>query len=356
MEEVTTPSGAGNREKSSSESPHEKNPIHSRKEPSGPLLVVTPTGLSDLLRSLPVLECLAASGRRLVVVAPAAFSRFLSFVPGVRSLVELSASEPSMLEALGEFACQEAVLLDESLTAARWVRRAGIARRWGYGGWLRRSLLDPGLQRPNGSPYYRRLVESLGMNSPTSWQAEIRLPEELTSYGRAYLRRAQIPEGCQLVGLFAGTDDPLNPRWPWQNFASLAQNLRKHTPSVRCVLVARSGDLWSSVRIHEETARFVPVIGPDLDLAELAGALSFLDLAVGNSGSLLELATALGVQTCALTSMTAGRPPVEGQEVLLGRSPTPPLSWIFRRSPLFSLEVETVMEHCEAALEEGLHT
>ena len=328
--------------------------------------MVTPTSLGKLLPALPVLEALASQGRPLAVMAPASHLRFLALVPGVRDLLELSSSEETTVLALKGTGCREAVILEESLDAAFLARRAGIRRRWGYGGWLRRRLLKPGLEGPAlaasglhrhgprtaGEPYYRRLLEALGCPAPVSWEPRVRLPGELRSSGEGYVRRAQIPEECRLVGLFPGADQRLSPRWPWQSFAALAQGLRKRVPAVRCALIARSWDLWPAVRVHEETARFVPVLGPDLDLADLAGALSHLKLAVGNSSAPLDLATALGVPTLALTSRTATRPPALGQEILQGRSPAPPLSWIFRRSPIFSLEVEKVLERCEGLLTE----
>ena len=364
---MTAPSDPGEGGRSAPPSPHGDSNSPLEPGSASPILVVSPTSLLELLRALPVFRSLASAGRQLVVLAPAAFARFLSLLPGVRDLVELEESQEATVAALRKLGCREAVLLDESRRAAQLVLRAGVPRRWGYGGWWRRRLLEPGLERPAvaastlrrmgprtvGRPYYRRLVTALGLDPPSSWRPTIQLPEELRAEGESYLRRAQIPRQCLLVGLFAGADHRLSPRWPWQSFAALAQRLRKSTPSVRCALVARSADLWPSVRVHEETARFVPVLGPDLDLADLAGALCHLDLAVGNSGSLLDLATALGVTTLALASPTTGRASVEGQEVLFGRSPTPPLSWVFRRSPLFALEVDAVLERCETLLGKG---
>jgi ADP-heptose:LPS heptosyltransferase len=73
------------------------------------------------------------------------------------------------------------------------------------------------------------------------------------------------------------------------------------------------------VRVHEESGKPHPVVGPDLDLAELAGALAHLDLLVTNDSGPMHLAAALGVPTVALFGPTDPRrtaPAGDGHEVL----------------------------------------
>ncbi|MCB1033513.1 MAG: glycosyltransferase family 9 protein [Acidobacteria bacterium] len=329
-------------------------------------LVMAPTALSSLVRSLPVFDALAAAGRRLVVVAPPPFHALLTLLPGVGGLIDRIDSEDLMVAALRAAGCQEAVVLEESVDAAWLLWQAGIPHRWGYGGWLTRRLLAPGVPSPTytsseerrsgartaGQPYYQRLLQLMGVGAPRSWQPTLELPEDLRSQGQAYLERAQLPADCRVVGLVPGGERRLSHRWPWQSFAALAQALRRRIPNVRSSLFASATELWPAVRVHEETARFVPVLGPDLDLAELAATLGQARLVVGNDSGLLDLAAALGVPALVLTSLTARLDPLSGQEVLRGRSPGPVLSWVFRRSPLASLPVEKVLESSENLLEE----
>ena len=70
------------------------------------------------------------------------------------------------------------------------------------------------------------------------------------------------------------------------------------------MIVAGPKEVWTAVRVHEESGHLHPVIGPDLDLARLAGVLAHLDLLVTNDSGPMHLAAALGVPCIALFGPT----------------------------------------------------
>jgi heptosyltransferase-2 len=140
---------------------------------------------------------------------------------------------------------------------------------------------------------------------PDVWQPRISLSQEARESGRNLLARAQVSPGpAPIVGLFAGAEFGTSKRWPWRRFVALARDLRRTRPDVRFVLVAGPKELWLAVRIHEETGKIHPVVGPDLDLAELATVLDQLDLLVTNDSGPMHLAASLGVACLALFGPT----------------------------------------------------
>ena len=73
------------------------------------------------------------------------------------------------------------------------------------------------------------------------------------------------------------------------------------------------------MRVHEESGKIHPVIGPDLDLAALAAVLAQLDLLVTNDSGPMHLAAALGVRCVALFGPTDPRrtaPAGEGHAIV----------------------------------------
>ena len=76
---------------------------------------------------------------------------------------------------------------------------------------------------------------------------------------------------------------------------------------VQLVLLAGPKEVWSTVRIHEGSGRLVPVVGADLDLADLAGLLGRLDLLVTYDSGPMHLAAALGVRCVAIFGPTDPR-------------------------------------------------
>lgn len=317
-------------------------------------LVLPPSGLADLLFTLPTLEALVAAGRLprgAGILLHEPLHSLAPLIPGAPRSLPRSPRLSETLQSLTEPDFEEAWLLTEEWLPRVLAARAGIPRRIGYGGLLSSLLLTYPVPRPlrrkrasrHRSEAFRELLEAMGIAPPGSWTPRLEISEGLRRKGLDRLRRAHVmPEEEFLVGLIPGGDD-LNQRWPWRRYATLAQTLRRERPVVRFILLAAStDDLWPSVRVHEETARRNPLVGPDLDLSELAGVMCHLRFVVGADGDVLHLAAASGAPTVALfgpTNPERRRPRGKAHQIL--QAPT---------GSLRRLAVEPVLEACRTFL------
>jgi len=275
-------------------------------------LVVMPNWVGDCVMAEPVVRALAAAGRELVLLAKQPLLPLLQLLPGIAATLARDADDDATVAALAAAGCDEAIVLPNSFRAAKLVRDAGIARRFGYRGELRGALLAPAVARPRGRRAqvedYRELLAAAGVAPPADWTPRLALPPALGERGRERLARAKIEAGAQpLVGLFPGAEWGGSKRWPWRRFAELATELRRRLPASRQIVLAGPKEVWLAVRVFEESGKIHPVIGPELDLAALAGVLAHLDLLVTNDSGPMHLAAALGVPCVALFGPTDPR-------------------------------------------------
>lgn len=271
--------------------------------------VPLPPSLEELIRHLPALEALSASGRRLIaLIEPelAALLRLTS-IP-VEPMPRLA--ESSQIQALVRSAgCDEAVVLSGRAGDAWLARSAGVASGWAYSaswaGWLlshraRRSPRRTRARRP-ATEDSRELLAAMGVPWRTS-VPRLTVDEQKSQTAQQRLERAHIRLNDRpLVGLYpgifgGGADRP----WPRVRFEELVGQLRRREPKTQCVILATTQDLWRAVRLHEETGKIHPVIGPDLTIDALAATLSELDLVVAVESSMLDLAAAVGTPTVGL--------------------------------------------------------
>lgn len=350
--------------------------------------MVTPKWVGDTLMALPAIEAIAASGREVVALAKRPLHSLLRLSPAVHELVERDADDAVTIASLRDAQCDEAILLQASVRAAWLPKKAGIARRWGYKGtlrgeallrppvphlgrfvsWaaaapLRSAFVSPGVSAPDTRRRpqiedFRELLAAIGIAPPASWVPRLELSEAALAAGRERLQRAHIdPDGSPLVALFPGAEFGPAKRWPWLRFAELARALRRDIPGCRIILVGGPAELWLAVRVHEESGHLHPVIGPDLDLAGLAGVLAFCDVLVTNDSGPMHLAAALDVHCVALfgpTNATRTAPAGAGHIVLQRDLWCRPC--MRRRCPLLhhrcmtEISVEQALEACRAQL------
>jgi heptosyltransferase-2 len=326
-------------------------------------LVVAPNWVGDAVLAWPVYAALAASGRALVLLAREHLHPLLGLAPGVAAVVARDPQDDDVTVArLRASGCHEAVVLPHSFRSAWLARRAGIPYRWGYAGNLRAPLLRPAVPRPRGRRHqtldYRELLEAMQVPAPASWTPRLELPEALVRRGEALLDRAHLPPtGGPLVALAPGAEFGPSKRWPWRRYAELLTALRRRLAAPRLLVLAGPAEVWLAVRVHEESGRIHPVVGPDLDLAALTGVLAHLDLLVTNDSGPMHLAAALGVRCVALFGPTDPRrtaPAGEGHRVLYTDRWCSPC--FRRRCPLIhhrclrDIGVEAVANACEQAL------
>ncbi|HKI85274.1 MAG TPA: lipopolysaccharide heptosyltransferase II [Thermoanaerobaculia bacterium] len=279
-------------------------------------MVSAPNWVGDVVMALPVLEALSASERDLVVLARPHLEPLLRLFPSVKEIVCRGETSAETIAAIRASNCQEAVILPNSFRSAWLPYKAGIPYRWGYRGDLRSLLLNPPVPRPprrrrHPQPQvedYRQLLTALGVAEPASWTPTLKLPRHYLAQGRERLARAGIElEGQPLIGLFPGAEFGPSKRWPWRYFADLARQLRRSLPAIRQVIVAGPKEVWLAVRVYEESGKTNPVVGPDLDLAQLAGVMAHFDLLITNDSGPMHLAAALGVPCLALFGPTDPR-------------------------------------------------
>ncbi len=303
-----------------------------RYPPAPRTLVVAPNWVGDCVMAEPVFRALAASGRRITALARRPLHALLALFPGVEATLDKGTQEETLAAiaasaaaggsgasgasggpeagAAGPF--DEALILPGSFRAAWMLARAGIARRFGYRAQFRGFLLSPPVARPRGRrpqiEDYRELLTAMAVAHPTDWVPRLTLPPALRERGRERLERAHLQPGVgALVGLSPGAEWGPSKRWPMRHWADLARELRRRIPGVRETIFVGPKEIWLGVRVHEESGKIHPVLGPDLDLVGLAAALSHLDLLVTNDSGPMHLAAALGVPCVALFGPTDRR-------------------------------------------------
>ena len=285
-------------------------------------LVVAPNWVGDLVMAQPTLAALAASGRELGVLAKPHLEPLLALMPSVAEVVARPATDRETVAALAARGYDEAVALPNSFRSAWWPWRARIPRRWGYRGNLRSILLTDAVRRPRHRRAqiddYRELLDALGAPLGDDPTPRLELVDRDRAAGRALLERtAPTPGPGPLVGLFPGAGFGASKRWPVERFGELTHELRRS--GARPLVVAGPKEIWLAVKVHEASGRLAPVVGPDLDLAELASVLAHLDLLVTNDSGPMHLAAALGVPCVAFFGPTDRRrtaPAGEGHAVL----------------------------------------
>jgi heptosyltransferase-2 len=280
--------------------------------------VVLPNWVGDTVLALPVLDALGASERHLAVLGQPNLESLLKSQKSVAEFVPRSSSDTQTVQRLREAQCDEAVVLPNSIRSARLVQQADIPRRWGYGGntaegLIRRFLLEPSIKdRRRRDRHqvedYANLLAAMQVAAPSHWIPQLQLSDAQLHEGRELVARAGLDGDRQpLIGLFPGAEFGPSKRWPWRRFAELAQQTRKRVPGCQLSILAGPKELWIAVRVHEESGKIHPVVGPDLDLGRLAAFISHLDLLVTNDSGPMHVAAALGVPTLAIFGPTDPR-------------------------------------------------
>lgn len=279
-------------------------------------LVVAPNWVGDNVMALPVLESLVASGRSLSVLAKPHLEPLLRLVPGVEEVIARTGRDRDTIRTLKTRGFEEAIVLPNSFRSAWLTFRAGIPIRWGYRGDLRSALLEPAVRRTSGLRHqhadYDRLLERLGATIPTA-------PPRLDP-GESHRTAAaeRLGNGRPMVGVFPGAEFGPSKRWPIESFAGVLRRLAE-TPALRVVVIAGPGEEELAESIRSGIEPQPAVVGPDLDLAQLAGVLAQLDLLVTNDSGPMHVAAAVGTPCIALFGPTNPKrtaPAGEGHRVL----------------------------------------
>lgn len=277
-------------------------------------IVILPNWVGDTVMALPTLRSLAIARGRVSVLARPHLAPLLASVPGLQVVRRTESTSETVRDLRsGEF--DDAVVLPNSFRSAWLPYRANISRRWGYAfrtpeGLLRRTLLSRAVSAAGTGPRhqiedYRELLAAMDVPAPPDWTPRIDLDHEQRHRGAALLRRAGVDtDRSPLIGLFPGAQFGSSKRWPWQRFAELARLLRRRRPGSQQIIVAGPSEVWLAVRIHEDSGKIHPVVGPDLDLGALATVLARLDLLITNDSGPMHVAAAVGTPCIALFGPT----------------------------------------------------
>jgi len=281
-------------------------------------VVVLPNWVGDTILALPVLDALAGADRHLSVLGRPHLGPLLKGQSSVDEVVARATSNAETIQMLSDSSFDEAVILPNSYRAAWLAYRAGIATRWGYSGrsperLLRRAILAPSVHhsRQRGRHQvedYVDLLAAMGIEAPSEWTPRLEISPRQRTAGRDLLARTRLDQDrSPLIGLFAGAEFGPSKRWPWRRFAELAQQIRRHLRASQQIVLAGPKETWLAVRIHEESGKIHPVVGPDLDLGQLATVMASLDLLVTNDSGPMHMAAALGVPCLAVFGSTDPR-------------------------------------------------
>ena len=275
--------------------------------PRGARLVYAPSWLGDATMSLPTLRALrrAAPEEALVVFArkgPAAIYRAEGTATHV---VSSSGKFFDDRRRLRDAAPREVWVLALSFRAALLAALSGAKRRIGFAtdhrGFLLTHRLAPPALVDHQLVDLRRLVESRGITPDTD---PPRLPLSLRDGARGALERAGLGAVGDLILLAPGSANPIK-RWPVERFGQLAAELRRQ--GLVCGIAIGPGELEVAQAVSEAAGARLPVLGEDLDPAELAGVLGHARVVVSNDSGPMHLAAAIGTPLVALFGLTDPR-------------------------------------------------
>ncbi len=281
-------------------------------------LVIFPNWVGDTVMAQPAIESLVDSGREIHAFTRESLHPLVGLMPGIAGILAPGTSDAESTRVIRKLGAEEVMILPNSFRSAWWAWRAGIPRRWGYAGDFRRPLLRPAVRRPR-SPRakgahrhqlndYDRLLEAMGLEPVGTRRPRL----EPSAEHRETARRVFEDHGCgaagkRLVGLFPGGAFGPSKRWPAGRFAAVARELAVAHATHDVVVIAGPGEEEIARSISHDPGRPLPVVGPDLDLAELAAALGRLSLLITNDSGPMHLAAAVGTPCLALFGPTDPR-------------------------------------------------
>ncbi len=271
-------------------------------------LVIAPNWVGDNVMALPVFEALAESGRSLSILARPHLESLFGLVSAVDEVLVRDSSDAAVIRTVKSRGFEEAIILPNSFRSA-WIGfRARIPMRWGYRSDFRGPLLEPAVKRPAGVGHqvadYDVLLERLGAALP-SGRPRLDLSEACLAAAEGVLGAAGLGSnpGVRKVGVFPGAEFGPSKRWPLDSFAELVRALLQR-PQVEVVIVAGPGEEGWAETVQGSAGHDAPIIGPSLDLGQLAGVLAHLDVLVTNDSGPMHIAAATGTPCVALFGPT----------------------------------------------------
>jgi heptosyltransferase-2 len=269
-------------------------------------LVIAPNWIGDSVMSLPFLRALrrARPAGRIAVLArpgPAA-------IYGAEGSGDVVLTRSSFLHDAGAARAarpDEAWLLPNSFRAALLAFVSGARRRIGYATDRRAWLLTDALPVPAGTGHqlrdYDALLEAAGV-TPDLDPPRLAVPEAAALRAERALEAAGLSPDAGLLLLCPGSAFAPTKRWPADRYAALAEAVSGRGFS--SAIVIGPGERELGARVAAGAAPRVPVLGEDLDPAELAALLARARVVVANDSGPMHLAAAVGTPVVAFFGPT----------------------------------------------------
>lgn len=275
-----------------------------REKPSR--LVIAPNWIGDSVMAIPFMRALhrAYPSDRLTVLArrgPAALFR----AEGSAQEVWVRSSLARDALRLRQAHFREAWLLPNSFHSALLVFLGGVRERIGYATDRRGGLLTHASPPPRRTSHqlrdYDALLRSRGIE-PDFEAPRLEMAGDVRERVQQALEAAAISEARPLVLLSLGAAFGWTKRWSPEKYARLADRLTGKGFICAAVIGPGEADLGARAAMTAQTR--LPVLGANLDPAELAALFTRARLVVTNDSGPMHLAAAVGTPVVAFFGPT----------------------------------------------------
>ena len=268
------------------------------------LLIDLPNWVGDLAMTIPLIGRLVAAntdGETLLHARPSADRLLASLFPTSTVVTVPPKTSPftaarRVVRGVGRV---DLGLSFRNAWRAKIFLRLVAREAWGSassGGWLLDRTVSADVDRHQRHDWdgFLRALE-LGPRET----APLVAPRELSLEARG--RLAAVPAGV-VIGLAPAAAGGEAKRWPVDRFGELAGRLSE--TGRHPVIVVGPGEQDVAAQLVAACGRRLPVLGPDVDVAGLAGLMSELDLVVGNDSGPVQLAALFGTPVVAIFGPT----------------------------------------------------
>lgn len=272
------------------------------------LLVDLPNWVGDVVMALPAVARLAAGGPVTLHCRPPVARLLGSIFPACRVVASERHASPwstarRLMAGGGRFG--QAVTLRHSTRAKLLLlltARRRLGSRGGGGGLLLTKAVTVDRDRPQVHDA-DRLLDVLGLPpADPEWRPEV--PADLVAEGAAALERHGV-RGGRVLGLVPSAAWGPSKRWPAESFGRLAR--RALDTGLQPLVLGGPGEETVAKEVSRAAAERIPLVGPEMDVAGLFGALSLMTAVVSNDSGPMHLAALAGVPVVALFGPTDPR-------------------------------------------------
>ena len=290
------------------------------------LVVRLPNWLGDAVMAIPSLVAVrnAFPQAHLALAGEPSVLPIFSESSDIHPQELLSITRATARSLLQEGRFDSILLLTNSFRSAWVARQSGIQNRWGYSAAGRGPFLTRAVRRPreavHQSEYYLRLVQGLGIATPSSPLPHLDVTDTTRRRAALLLEEHGVTSGTTVIGFAPGAAYGHAKRWPPERVARVIERLSRER-GIRSVLFGAAGDREAGRAIEStlpSDSGVVNLIGRT-DLRLLMGAIRACRAFVSNDSGAMHLAAALGVPVTAIFGPTNDRAtaPLGDHDVIL---------------------------------------